>query len=55
MTLVGCGLIWFSLLLLIFSMWLPWLAWLILPAFSIFLAMQFLRGLVGPRNEDSPK
>jgi len=55
MTLVGCGLIWLSLLLLIFSMWVPWLAWLILPAFSVFLAMQFLRGFVEKREEPAKR
>jgi predicted dehydrogenase len=48
MTLVGCGLIWGSLALLILSWWQPWLGWLIAPLFGVFLLMQLLRGLVPP-------
>ena len=43
MTLVGCGLLWGSLLLLILSRWLPWLGWAIAPVFGVFLIMQLLR------------
>jgi predicted dehydrogenase len=43
MTLVGCGLLWGSLMLLILSRWLPWAGWLIAPLFGIFLLMQVLR------------
>jgi len=43
MTLVGCGLLWSSLMLLILSVWLPWLGWLILPLFAVFLLLQALR------------
>ncbi|MBM4069425.1 MAG: hypothetical protein FJ271_10825 [Planctomycetes bacterium] len=46
MTLVGCSLIWLSLALLIFSIWLPWLGWLIAPVFGIFLLMQLFRWAV---------
>jgi predicted dehydrogenase len=48
MTLLGCGLIWGSLVLLILSWWQPWLGWLIAPLFGVFLVMQLLRGLVPP-------
>lgn len=46
MTLVGCGLLWLSLLLLIMSVWIPALGWLILPVFGVFLVMQALRWAV---------
>lgn len=48
MTLVGCSLIWLSLALLIFSIWLPWLGWLIPPVFGIFLLLQVFRWAVPP-------
>jgi predicted dehydrogenase len=43
MTLVGCGLVWGSIVLLILSRWLPWAGWLIAPLFGLFLIMQMLR------------
>jgi predicted dehydrogenase len=46
MTLVGCSLLWISLLLVILSAWLPQLGWAILPFFGIFLVMQLLRWVV---------
>lgn len=46
MTLVGCSLLWISLMLLILSVWVPWLGWFIAPVFGIFLVMQFLRWLM---------
>ena len=49
MTLVGCGLLWGSLLLLILSRWVPWLGWAILPVFALFLALQLLRWAVPPK------
>jgi predicted dehydrogenase len=51
MTLVGCGLLWVSLLLLILSRWLPWLGWLIAPVFGLFLLLQLLRWVVPPKQE----
>jgi hypothetical protein len=50
MTLMGCGLLWGSLLLLILSRWISWLGWLILPLFVMFLAMQFLRRVIPTRD-----
>jgi hypothetical protein len=50
MTLVGCGLLWISLLLLILSMWAPMLGWAILPIFGLFLVLQFFRWAVPPRG-----
>lgn len=48
MTLLGCGLVWLSLALLILSLWLPWLLWAIVPVFALFLAMQTLRWVAKP-------
>jgi predicted dehydrogenase len=53
MTLVGCGLLWGSLLLLIVSRWVPWAGWLIAPLFGIFLLMQVLRWVVQKPPADS--
>jgi hypothetical protein len=46
MTLVGCGLIWIILILLILSRWFPWLGWVIVPVLFFFLGLQILRWLV---------
>jgi predicted dehydrogenase len=43
MTLVGCGLIWVILLLLVLSAWKPWLGWFIVPVLAIFILLQGLR------------
>jgi hypothetical protein len=50
MTLVGCGLLWVVLLLLILSVWFPKLGWLILPVIGAFLALQFLGQIVTGRR-----
>ncbi len=52
MTLVGCSIIWLSLMLLILSAWLPWLGWIIAPGFGIFLALQLLRWVVPASKKD---
>jgi len=46
MTLVGCSLMWISLVLLILSAWIPWLGWIIAPLIGIFLVLQLLRGVM---------
>ncbi|MSU78648.1 MAG: hypothetical protein EXS16_11215 [Gemmataceae bacterium] len=46
MTLVGCSLIWLTVVVLILSTWQPWLAWAILPLFAVFLVMQTLRWII---------
>jgi predicted dehydrogenase len=43
MTLVGCGLLWFSVVLLILAMWWPTLGWFIAPVFGVFLLLQIFR------------
>lgn len=53
MTLMGCGLLWVSLLLLIFSRWLPWLGWLIAPLFGTFLVLQILRWIIPPKPTEA--
>jgi predicted dehydrogenase len=49
MTLVGCGLFWVVLLLLIASRWVPQLGWAILPLLLLFVGLQLLRYLI-PRE-----
>ena len=46
MTLVGCGLIWLVLLLLLTSYWYPPIRWLIAGLLVVFLGLQFLRFLI---------
>ncbi len=46
MTLVGCSLIWLAVVVLIVSIWWPWIAWGIVPVFAIFLIMQALRWIL---------
>jgi predicted dehydrogenase len=48
MTLVGCGLLWGLILLLVLSRWLPWLGWVVIPLIIVFLALQLLRWIVPP-------
>jgi predicted dehydrogenase len=54
MTLFGCSLLWGSLILLLLSVWLPWLGWLILPVFGLFLALQLLRWIVPSKSAEKP-
>jgi predicted dehydrogenase len=53
MTLVGCGMLWAVLGLLIASRWVPWLGWFILPLLVVFAALQLLRWLI-PARPASP-
>jgi predicted dehydrogenase len=55
MTLVGCGLIWGSLVLLVLSRWVPWAGWLIAPLFLVFLAMQVFRWVAQRPREPGPE
>jgi predicted dehydrogenase len=43
MTLVGCGVLWFVLLLVILTAWQPWLRWAVVPLLVVFLGLQLLR------------
>ena len=52
MTLVGCGVLWLVLGLLIASRWVPVVGWLILPLLAVFLGLQFLRYAVPAQNRD---
>jgi hypothetical protein len=55
MTLVGCAMLWISLMLLILSVWVPWLGWVIAPVFAIFLVMQAFRWVVpSTPNAENP-
>jgi predicted dehydrogenase len=51
MTLVGCSLLWLSLLMLILSVWIPSAGWLVLPIFGFFLILQFLRWAVPEKQK----
>jgi predicted dehydrogenase len=53
MTLVGCGLLWGMLLLLILSRWFPRLGWVILPVLLGFLALQLLRWVLPRRGQET--
>jgi predicted dehydrogenase len=51
MTLVGCSLLWGSIVVLLLSVWVPQLAWAILPVFGLFLLLQVLRWLLPPKTK----
>lgn len=53
MTLIGCGLLWLSLLILVLAIWLPVLRWGILPVFGVFLLLQLLRWVVPARKSQA--
>jgi predicted dehydrogenase len=46
MTLVGCGLLWFILIVVILSYWVPKLGWVIIPLLITFLGMQLFRWIL---------
>jgi predicted dehydrogenase len=52
MTLVGCSLVWGTLLLLILSVWWPKLGFLIAPLIAVFLGLQLLRYFVPRQRAD---
>ena len=57
MTLVGCGVLWGSLLIFLAAAWFPWLLWTILPLLVLFLVLQSF-GLLASRDRprsDRPK
>jgi hypothetical protein len=54
MTLLGCGLLWFIPLLLLFSVWFPYVGWLIVPVLLGFLLLQLLRWFVPPPSASAP-
>jgi hypothetical protein len=49
MTLLGCGLLWAIMFLVILSAWIPQLGWLVIPFLVGFLALQLLRWVL-PQN-----
>jgi len=51
MTLVGCGMLWATLLLLLLARWLPSLGALIAPLFLFFLVLQLLRYVIPSKPE----
>jgi predicted dehydrogenase len=52
MTLVGCSLVWGTMLLLILSVWWPKLGFLIAPLIAVFLGLQLLRYFVPRQRAD---
>jgi predicted dehydrogenase len=54
MTLVGCGLLWGILFLLLLSAWQPYFGWLIVPLLVVFLGLQFLRWIIPQRQPPAP-
>jgi predicted dehydrogenase len=54
MTLIGCGVLWASLFLLILSHWVPWLGWAIGPVLVIFLGLQVLRWAIPGKKSKTP-
>jgi predicted dehydrogenase len=54
MTLVGCGLLWLAMVLLIAAPWVPQLLWVIGPLFGVFLLLQVLRWAI-PQRDASKK
>ncbi len=50
MTLVGCGLIWGMLMLLVLSYWLPSIRWLMVGLLALFLVLQLLRYVIPSRR-----
>jgi hypothetical protein len=53
MTLVGCGLLWGIIVVVILSRWYPWLGWGVLPLLGVFLVMQLLRWLLPRTGKDA--
>jgi predicted dehydrogenase len=49
MTLVGCGLLWLILVVVVLSRWEPRLGWIIIPILVLFLGLQLLRWAI-PRE-----
>jgi hypothetical protein len=55
MALVGCGLLWCVLVLLILSAWVPRAGYLVVPLLLVFLLLQLLRYLVPRSTSPSPE
>jgi predicted dehydrogenase len=53
MTLVGCGLIWLTILIIILAIWFPKAGWAVVPLLVVFLGLQAFRWIV-PRSR-TPK
>ena len=49
MTLIGCGLIWLTILIVILAIWFPQAGWAVVPLLVIFLGLQAFRWIV-PRK-----
>ena len=55
MTLVGCGVVWIVILLLILSRWVPMVGWLIVPLLVVFLGLQLLRYAMPAKKRRLPR
>ncbi len=55
MTLIGCGLLWGIILLVILSRWVTWLGWTVGPVLGTFLLLQLLRWIIPSLKPDSHK
>lgn len=53
MTLVGCGLLWIILLLVVVANWVPWLKWAVVPVLAGYLILQLLLWVI-PRASKKP-
>ena len=53
MTLLGCGLLWGVIVILVLSRFFPWTGWLILPLLLGFMLLQFLRYVIRQKSETS--
>jgi predicted dehydrogenase len=51
MTLIGCGLVWAVMVMMIVSVWWPKVGWLIVPLLVVFLGLQLLRYFL-PRSKE---
>ncbi len=50
MTLLGCGLIWLTILIIILAIWFPQAGWAVVPLLVVFLGLQAFRWIV-PRSQ----
>jgi predicted dehydrogenase len=55
MTLVGCGMLWLIVVLLILAAWQPKLLWVIGPVLGVFLVLQVLRWIIPSRKTTDEK
>ena len=54
MTLLGCGLLWGVVVMLVLSRWYPWTGWLMLPLLAGFVLLQLLRYVIPAKAVEPP-